>query len=226
MILRTKNLHKQFGGIHAMRDLNLAVAEHGVHAIIGPNGAGKTTLLAALAGALRADSGNIFFAGNNITRLSIHQRARLGLVRSYQITSVIAPMTLLENVMLAAQATDGHSYHFWSPVSEDKKLRDNDMQHLAEVGLEARANIIAGTAAHGEQRRLELAMALALQPRLLLLDEPMAGMSKEESVNMIALLDELKSRTTIAINRTRYGRGFHARRHHFGISRRTHHRHR
>ena len=149
MILQTKNLHKQFGGIHAVRDLNLAVAEHGVHAIIGPNGAGKTTLLAALAGALRADSGSIFFAGNDITRLSIHQRARLGLVRSYQITSVIAPMTLLENVMLAAQATDGHSYHFWSPVADDKKLRDNAMQHLAEVGLEARANIIAGAAAHG-----------------------------------------------------------------------------
>ena len=199
MILQTEKLHKQFGGIHAVRDVNLAVAENCIHAIIGPNGAGKTTLIAQLAGALRPDSGTIRFAGRDITRLSRHRRARMGLVRSFQITSVIPPMTLLENVMLAVQSTAGHSFRFWSPVDEDLALRDRAMHHLASVKLDSRAEVVAGIASHGEQRRLELAMALALKPRLLLLDEPMAGMSKEESGRMIELLNGLRNATTILL---------------------------
>ena len=199
MILRVEKLHKQFGGIHAVRDLDLEVAENRIHAIIGPNGAGKTTLVAQLAGALQPDSGTIRFDGRDITRLSRHRRARLGLVRSFQITSVILPMTLLENVMLAVQSTAGHSFRFWSAVADDADLRDRAMHHLAGVGLAARANLIAGMAAHGEQRRLELAMALGLNPRLLLLDEPMAGMGKEESGKMIALLNGLRGKTTILL---------------------------
>ena len=199
MILRVKILRKQFGGIHAVRDVNLKVAEHRIHAIIGPNGAGKTTLVAQLAGALRPDNGTIHFAGRDITRLSTHRRAHMGLVRSFQITSVILPMTLLDNMMLAVQSTAGHSFRFWSPVVRDAGLRDRAMHHLAEVGLAQRANIVAGTASHGEQRRLELAMALGLKPRLLLLDEPMAGMSKEESANMIELLGGVGAKTAILL---------------------------
>ncbi len=199
MILQTEKLHKQFGGIHAVRDVNLAVSENCIHAIIGPNGAGKTTLIAQLAGALRPDSGTIRFAGRDITRLSRHRRARMGLVRSFQITSVIPPMTLLENVMLAVQSTAGHSFRFWSPVGEDLALRDRAMHYLASVKLDSRAEVVAGIASHGEQRRLELAMALALKPRLLLLDEPMAGMSKEESGRMIELLNGLRNATTILL---------------------------
>ena len=199
MILQTEKLHKQFGGIHAVRGVDLAVAEERIHAIIGPNGAGKTTLVAQLAGALRPDSGKIRFAGKDITNLSRHRRAQMGLVRSFQITSVILPMTLLENVMLAVQSTVGHSYRFWSPVAKDAGLRERAMRNLAGVGLDRRADVVAGTASHGEQRRLELAMALALNPRLLLLDEPMAGMSVEESGKMIALLDGLRGKTTILL---------------------------
>ena len=199
MILQTEKLDKQFGGIHAVRGVDLAVAENRIHAIIGPNGAGKTTLVAQLAGALRPDSGKIRFAGKDITNLSRHRRAQMGLVRSFQITSVILPMTLLENVMLAVQSTAGHSFRFWSPVEKDADLRERAMCNLAGVGLDLRADVVAGTASHGEQRRLELAMALALNPRLLLLDEPMAGMSVQESGKMIALLNQLKGKITVLL---------------------------
>ena len=199
MILRTDNLHKQFGGIHAVRGVNLELADHRIHAIIGPNGAGKTTLVAQLAGALEPDRGTIHFAGRDITGLSPQRRAQMGLVRSFQITSVILPMTLLENTMLAVQSSAGHSFRFWSPVAEDAALRERALQHLADVGLARRATQVAGMAAHGEQRRLELAMALGLKPRLLLLDEPMAGLSKEESGKMIALLDGLREHTAILL---------------------------
>ncbi len=199
MILQVKNLHKQFGGIHAVRDVNLAVEENRIHAIIGPNGAGKTTLVAQISGALKPDSGSIHFAGRNITQMSPHKRARIGLARSFQITSVIAPMTLLENAMLAVQSGAGHSFRFWSPPAQDARLRDEAMRALAGAGLDARADVIAGAASHGEQRQLEFAMALALKPKLLLLDEPTAGMSKEESGKLIALLNTLRGAVTIVL---------------------------
>lgn len=199
MILRTTKLYKQFGGIHAVRGIDLAVAEHRIHAIIGPNGAGKTTLIAQLAGTLRADSGTIHFADRDITYLSQHKRARMGLVRSFQIASIIAPMTLLENVMLAVQSARGHSYRFWSAQFADADLRDLALHNLTAVGLAQRAEVIAAAASHGEQKRLELAMVLALKPRLLLLDEPMAGMSKEESARMIALLKLRKGKSAILL---------------------------
>ena len=209
VILRTENLHKKFGGVHATRDLNLTVHEHQLHAVIGPNGAGKTTLVAQLCGALRPDAGRVHFAERDITRLSYHQRARIGLARSFQITNVIAAMTLVENVMLAVQATDTHSpssfpHKFFSPrffsrVSQDHDLRARAIHYLRQVGLDTRADVIATTAAHGEQRRLELAMALALKPRLLLLDEPLAGMSGEESAQMITLLQNIKGKISILL---------------------------
>ena len=199
MILRIQNLHKQFGGIHAVRDVNLEVEKNRLHAVIGPNGAGKTTLLAQLSGALKPDSGKIYFEGADITHLSPPRRARIGLVRSFQITSIIRPMSLLENVMLAVQSTAGHSFRFWSPVARDAGIRERAMETLAGVGLEARAGVTAGAAAHGEQRQLELAMALALKPKLLLLDEPMAGMGAEESTKIIELLSRLKKNLTILL---------------------------
>ncbi|MGI9311730.1 MAG: ABC transporter ATP-binding protein [bacterium] len=199
MILRVENLHKQFGGVHAVRGVDLGVAARRLHAIIGPNGAGKTTLAAQLAGAIHPDRGAIHFDGADITRMSAHKRARLGLARSFQITSVIAPMTLLENVMLSVQSLRGHSFRFWSPVARDRDMRAQAMQVLADVGLGRRAHVVAATASHGEQRRLECAMALALRPKLLLLDEPMAGMSAEESASMIALLRGLKRDTAILL---------------------------
>ncbi|MDH5354241.1 MAG: ABC transporter ATP-binding protein [Gammaproteobacteria bacterium] len=199
MMLEVEGLHKQFGGIHASRDLNLVVEKHQVHAIIGPNGAGKTTLIAQLSGALKPDSGRVKFDDKDITHMSRHRRVHAGLVRSFQITSIILPLTVLENVVLAVQSTQGHSYRFWVPVAQDTELKEKAMQSLNEVGLGDRADQIAGEISHGEQRQLEIAMALALKPKLLLLDEPMAGMSKEESAKMIGLLKQLKGETTILL---------------------------
>ena len=199
MMLEVESLSKQFGGIHASRDINLVVEEHCIHAIIGPNGAGKTTLIAQLSGALKPDSGHIHFAGRDITHLSRPKRAHAGLVRSYQITSLILPMSVLENVMLATQSKLGHSYRFWKPARADAEVRELAMQSLIEVGLDQNVDRVSGEISHGEQRQLELAMALALKPKLLLLDEPMAGMSKEESKRMIELLAGLKNEVTILL---------------------------
>lgn len=193
LLLQTENLHKQFGGIHATCAVNLEVRRGEIHAVIGPNGAGKTTLVAQLSGALAPDRGRIIFSGQDITAQPCHQRARLGLARSFQLTSIIAPMTLLENVMLAAQIQRGHSLGFWRAVRNDTRLIEDGMDYLAQVGLDARADVVAAEAAHGEQRRLELALVLALRPKLLLLDEPFAGMGSAESQTMVALLQRLKT---------------------------------
>jgi branched-chain amino acid transport system ATP-binding protein len=192
-------LHKNFGGVVATDDVNLAVEQGQVHAIIGPNGAGKTTLIAQLSGQITPDRGDIEFGGRSIINDSVARRARGGLARSFQITSVLMPMTLLENVMLAVQAASGHSFRFWAPVSKDLALRDAAMQSLAKVGLEDRAGRIAANLSHGEQRQLEVAMALAMKPRMLLLDEPMAGMGKEEGAAMVEILNRLKGSITILL---------------------------
>jgi branched-chain amino acid transport system ATP-binding protein len=198
-LLRVSSLHKRFGGIAATDNVNLAVEQGQVHAIIGPNGAGKTTLLAQLSGQIRPDSGNIEFGGRSIVNDSMARRARAGLARSFQITSVVMPMTLLENVMLAVQGTGGHSFHFWAPVNRDRALQDAAMESLAEVGLDDRAAQVAANVSHGEQRQLEVAMALAMKPRMLLLDEPMAGMGKEEGSAMVDILNRLKGDITILL---------------------------
>lgn len=199
VMLRIRGLNKHFGGIVATDNVNLEVARGQIHAIIGPNGAGKTTLISQLSGQLKPDSGEIEFAGQDITGLSIAQRAHAGLARSFQITSVVMAMTLLENVMLAVQGSRGHSFRFWSPVSKDKSMRDAALGYLAELGLDDRADILAANVSHGEQRQLEVAMALAMKPRMLLLDEPMAGMGKEESGKMIDILNSLKGDKTILL---------------------------
>ena len=198
-LLRVSGLHKHFGGIVATDDVNLEVEQGLIHAIIGPNGAGKTTLIAQLSGQLRPDRGDIEFAGHSIVNYSMARRAREGLARSFQITSVVMPMTLLENVMLAVQGTGSHSFRFWSPVIRDRAMRDAAMASLAEVGLDDRAERVAGNVSHGERRQLEVAMALAMKPRMLLLDEPMAGMGKEEGAMMVEILKRLRGDKTILL---------------------------
>ena len=193
-LLKTKGLIKRFGGLVATDNLSIEVREGEIHALIGPNGAGKTTLVGQLTGNLRPDSGTIHFAGRDVTRLPIHARVQLGLARSFQITAVLREFSAIENVALAVQAHAGHSVRFLADVRFDKSLREPAWQSLELVGLDARAGVPAATLSHGEQRQLEIAMALAGKPRMLLLDEPMAGMGAEESQDMVQLLRHLKAR--------------------------------
>jgi len=198
-LLEVRGLKKSFGALRASDGIDLEVREGETHAIIGPNGAGKTTLIGQLAGELRSDRGEVCFAGENITALPAPARSRKGLARSFQITSIYPDFSTLENVMLAVQAHAGHSFRFWSPAREEAALCAPAQAILEELGLGARAGVRAANLAHGEQRRLEIAMALAVRPRLMLLDEPVAGMGAEETQRMIAFLSTLKGGKTIIL---------------------------
>jgi len=198
-LLETAGLIKRFGGLVATGEVSLSVAPGEIHAVIGPNGAGKTTLIGQLSGELKPDSGEIRFAGADISRLGPARRAALGIARSFQITSIFREFTTLDNVALAIQARAGHSFRFWRAARRDASLRDPAFAALGVVGLAGRADLPAGSLAHGEKRALELAMALATRPRLLLLDEPMAGMGPEESGSMVRLLAGLKGRLSIVL---------------------------
>jgi branched-chain amino acid transport system ATP-binding protein len=198
-LLLVEGLSKSFGALRATDGIDLAVQEGETLAIIGPNGAGKTTLISQLAGNLRPDAGAIRFAGEDITALPAPRRARKGFARSFQITSVFMEFTALQNVALAIQAHAGHSFRFWRPAMEDPALLDPARELLRDVGLGERMDAAAVNMSHGEHRQLEVAMALATKPRLLLLDEPMAGMGIEESQRMIELLGRLKRRQTIVL---------------------------
>ena len=198
-LLDAKGLVKRFGGLVATDNLDLAVEPGEIHAVIGPNGAGKTTLIAQLSGELKPNAGAIRFAGEDVTALHAPARSQRGLARSFQITSVFRGFSALDNVALALQAHDGHSFRFWGDARGEAKLREPARAILDEVGLGARADVTAANLAHGEQRQLEIAMALATGPRMLLLDEPMAGMGREESERMVALLKRLKGRETILL---------------------------
>ena len=198
-LLQVGHLAKRFGGIVATDDVAFNVKKGELHAVIGPNGAGKTTLIAQLSGQLRPDSGRVRFAGNDITALPVHRRSALGLARSFQITSLFLDFSVLDNVALAVQAHAGHSFRFWRNARSEKDLRAPARTALARVGLSERADMPASALSHGEHRQLELAMALAGSPRLLLLDEPMAGLGPEESARMVAMLRALKSEVTILL---------------------------
>ena len=198
-LLAVRGLTKSFGGLIATNRVDFQVLEGETYAIIGPNGAGKTTLIAQLAGDVAPDAGTIAFAGRDITPLAAPARSRLGLARSFQITSVFRDFTALDNVALAVQAHAGHSFRFWRAARGEDTLRAPARSALESVGLGQRADVVAANLAHGEQRQLEIAMALATRPRLLLLDEPMAGMGAEESQRMIELLQALKGRQTIVL---------------------------
>ena len=198
-LLSIRGLTKRFGGLVATDALDLDVAEGEIHAIIGPNGAGKTTLIGQLSGTLRPDTGTIWMDGHDVTDLSTHARVWHGIARSFQVTNVFRGFTALDNAALAVQAADGSSFRFWRPVTAERHLFERGEQLLAAVGLQARAHVAAGTLAHGEQRQLEVALALATRPRLLLLDEPMAGMGPEESLRMVELIDRLRGSLTIML---------------------------
>ncbi len=198
-VLKVDGLSKSFGGIRATSNVSLDVRAGETHAVIGPNGAGKTTLIAQLSGALAPDAGRILFNGRDITRMSEHKRSLAGLARSFQITSLLMSMTVLDNVALAVQAHDGHSFRFWTPARGERRLRQPARDVLEQVGLTARADDATSALSHGERRQLEIAVALACKPSLLLLDEPMAGMGPEESATMVETLKGLKAQKAILL---------------------------
>jgi branched-chain amino acid transport system ATP-binding protein len=198
-LLRVENLVLRFGGIVATDNVSLDVRKGELHAIIGPNGAGKTTLVSQVTGQLLPDAGTIRLAGRDITRVPAYRRSALGLARSFQITSLLPDFTALDNVALAAQAHDGHSFHFWGNARKVSHLRAAARAALERVGLAHRADVLASKLSHGEQRELELAVALATRPQLLLLDEPMAGLGSTESARMVRLLQELRREVTIVL---------------------------
>jgi branched-chain amino acid transport system ATP-binding protein len=198
-LLHVDGLCKSFGALRATDQVSLEVRPGETHAIIGPNGAGKTTLIGQLAGNLRPDAGTIRFAAEDITALAAPARSRRGLARSFQITSVNRDFSALDNVILAVQAHAGSSFRFWRPARRDERLRGPARAILAEVGLAERADVLAANLAHGEQRQLEIAMVLATKPRLMLLDEPMAGMGTDESARTTRFLAGLKERHTMIL---------------------------
>ena len=200
-LLQVSGLSRRFAAVDALKEVNLTVEAGEVHALIGPNGAGKTTFIHHLSGALVPDAGSIHFAGQDVTRLSMHQRVAAGMARSYQITNVFLGLSALDNVALAVQgrADAGSSFRFWQPVQAEKRLFDEAQQFLEQVGLQDKTQVVAGQLSHGEQRALELAMALATQPKLLLLDEPMAGTGPEESARMVDLIEHLARHVTILL---------------------------
>jgi branched-chain amino acid transport system ATP-binding protein len=198
-LLEVRGLTKTFGGLVANNRVDLDVLEGETHAVIGPNGAGKTTLIGQLSGDLDPEAGHIRFAAEDVTALAAPARSRRGLARSFQITSIFRDFTALDNIALAVQAHAGHSFRFWRPAHAERVLREPAREILESVGLAARADVPAAALAHGEQRQLEIAMALATRPRLLLLDEPVAGMGLDESQRMIRFLGTLKGSLTILL---------------------------
>jgi branched-chain amino acid transport system ATP-binding protein len=199
VLLQTEDLTRRFGGVFAANAITLDIVSSEVHAVVGPNGAGKTTLIGLLSGEIIPQRGSIHFDGTDITQLPVYRRSRLGLARSFQITSLFHDFTALENVALAVQAHCGHSFRFWRDARRECELRQPALAALARVGLSERAGVRVDKLSHGEHRQLEIAMALATGPRLLLLDEPMAGMGPEESAQMVHLLRQLKGNMTVLL---------------------------
>jgi branched-chain amino acid transport system ATP-binding protein len=198
-ILEVEQLTKRFGGVIASDGISLAIPKGELHAIIGPNGAGKTTLIGQLAGEIAPDAGCVRFEQRDITGLPAWRRSHLGLARSFQITSLFSDFSALDNVALAVQAHAGHSFRFWKNARKEASLREPARAALARFGLGARADALVSRLSHGEHRQLEMAMALATSPRMLLLDEPMAGLGPQESARMVNTLRELKRQVTILL---------------------------
>ena len=199
VLLECVDLQKAFGALQVTDHVSLAVERGEVHALIGPNGAGKTTLVGQFAGEIRPDAGTIRFAGRDVTSLSADRRARLGLARTFQISSVFGSFSGLGNVALAVQATEPHSFRFWRRADRIERLRRPAHRLLRELGLAGRSELAAAGLSHGEHRQLELAKALGTQPSMLLLDEPMAGLGSDETPAMMALIERLKRKVTILL---------------------------
>ena len=193
-VLRIENLTKNFGGLRVTDDVTLDVMPGELHAVIGPNGAGKTTLINQISGLLAPDAGRIVFAGEDVTGMAVDRRAQRGLARSFQITSILPRVSVVENVALAVQARHGTSFRFFGSAADEEKLNAPARDALTQVGLAERAHALAGELSHGEKRALELAIALAMEPKLLLLDEPMAGAGHDETERLVAVLRSLKGR--------------------------------
>jgi branched-chain amino acid transport system ATP-binding protein len=198
-ILSLHNLTKNFGGLRVTDDVSLELRPGEIHAIIGPNGAGKTTLIHQISGFLAPDSGRVMLAGEDVTRLPPDQRAKRGLARSFQITSILPTFTVRENVALAIQARSGSSFRFFGAVADEKEINQEADSALAEVGLYERRDVVSGMLSHGEKRALEFAIALAMRPRLMLLDEPMAGAGHDEGARLIDLMADLKQRVPMLL---------------------------
>jgi branched-chain amino acid transport system ATP-binding protein len=198
-LLHIDQLIKRFGGLAATDHASLQVKAGEIHALIGPNGAGKTTLIHQISGALAPDEGRIVFDGVDLTHTAMHQRARLGLVRSYQITSVFTRLTVQDNLCLAVQAGEGSSFQFWQAARSEHARYARAAEVAERVGLQAQLMQPAGALSHGEQRQLEVGLALATSPKLMLLDEPMAGMGPDESERMVQLLQSLRGDTTLLL---------------------------
>lgn len=198
-ILSISGLNKSFGGIKATDNLNLSVEIGELHAVIGPNGAGKTTLISQLCGGQKPDTGQILFKGRDITGMAMHKRAHLGITRSFQITSLIMDMRVIDNIALAVQARDGHSFRFIRAARSISSLRDRAMALLEQVGLKDKADHQTVALSHGEHRRMEIAIALASEADLMLLDEPMAGLGTTESAQMVDLLKGIKGKHSILL---------------------------
>jgi branched-chain amino acid transport system ATP-binding protein len=198
-VLELRNVSKHFGGVVATDDVTLEIQRGEVHALIGPNGAGKTTLIAQISGMLPTDTGRIVFDGEDVTHQPAHARVRAGLARSYQVTSIFRRFTVLENLALAVQARSGSSFSFWRPLAAETTLAEEARSIAREVDLHDELETRGGELSHGDQRALELALALATRPRLLLLDEPMAGMGPQESGRIIGLIERLRERVTVLL---------------------------
>jgi branched-chain amino acid transport system ATP-binding protein len=198
-LLKTEALTKRYGGLLVTDAVSLDIPDGELHAVIGPNGAGKTTLINQLCGELAPHSGAIWFGGTDVTAMPVHERARRGLLRSYQITSIFEDFTVLENAVLAALGTREHAFRFWRPMLANARARAAAEEAITATGLSRRADVPAADLGYGERRQLELAMALAAGPKFLLLDEPMAGMSSPESATVIDLLKRLKRRYAILL---------------------------
>ncbi|MER2606709.1 MAG: ABC transporter ATP-binding protein [Siculibacillus sp.] len=198
-ILRLDDLVKSYGALPVSDHVSLDVGPREIHALIGPNGAGKSTLVGQIAGSIAPDAGRVIFAGRDVTALGPTRRARLGLARVFQTSSIVSGFTALENCLLAAAATDGTAYRFFRPIAGERRTRERAMHALERVGLAPRADVVAGSLAHGEKRALELALGLVQEPRLLLLDEPMAGTGREETERLTELLASLEGRVAMLI---------------------------
>ena len=198
-MLSLKSVSKRFGGVVAVDGVSLEVVRGEVHALIGPNGAGKTTLISLIAGTMPSNGGEILFSEKNLTRAKPHARVAAGLARSYQITSIFKRFSVLENLALAVQARSGTSFSFWKPVERETALFDEAREIAAEVGLSQKLSAVGMQLSHGEQRALEVGLALATRPKLVLLDEPMAGMGPEESQHMIALIARIRAQVSVLL---------------------------
>lgn len=199
IVLSATDLSRTFGALRATDGVSLALRTGEIHALIGPNGAGKSTLIHLLSGTLKPDAGQLVLNGQDITAWSAHERVRAGLARSYQITNIFRRMPVLDNLMLACQAAQGRFWGFLGPRSRDRMLREAAERLAEECSLQSTLGAIAGTLPHGEQRKLEFALALAAKPKVLLLDEPMAGMGPDESHKLTELISGLREGRAILL---------------------------